>query len=194
MERGAQPGLVGAVTRRELLGGPVALGIITVALPTAAAAASPTVQTVACTTPVLTQVPFVAQGTQATVGAVTVTAPTNTARGVPDFPQDQYWPHSPSENVTVLEVSPPVAGIEFATAFHGDAGGGRSETLTFIGESLAGTELFRDDIVDAVTTVQRPTAGAFVPELARLTVTFTLTGGTTETVTASRFMLRILTC
>ncbi len=194
MERGAQPGLAGGVTRRGLLGGPVALGILTVALPAGAAAASTTVQTVACTTPVLTQVPFVAQGAQATVGAVTVTAPTNTARGAPEFPQDEYWPHSPSENVTVLEFSPPVAGIELATAFHGDAGGGRTETLTFIGESLGGTELFRDVIVDTNTTVQHPASGAFLPELARLKVTFTLTGGTAETVTASRFMLRILTC
>jgi hypothetical protein len=42
--------------------------------------------------------------------------------------------------------------------------------------------------------VQRPASGAFVPELARLTVTFTLTNAPDGAVSASRFKLRILTC
>jgi len=190
-----RPEVARSVNRRGLLSGSAALGIASLVLPSASAAATGGgVSVVACTTPVLTQVPFVAQGSTASVGSVTVTAVTNTAKGLPDFPENEYWPHAPAENVTVLTFDPPVAGIEYATAFHGDAGGGRVETLTFVGQSVGGTELFSDAVVDLATTVQRPASGAFVPELARLTVTFTLTNAPDGAVSASRFKLRILTC
>lgn len=176
--------------RRAVLTGTVGLGIASLVLPGASAAAS-TFLTTACETPTFHLVPWIAQGDTATVGTsstVTVTAVTNGTRGPNIDPPGVYALHEdPGVDVLVLGFSPVVPGVRVTVSSNGDSPNG-TETMTITGETAGNVQLFTEAVTDNRTVVH-PGSGAFTPGLAKLTIDLAAPGGD-----ASMVSVEILSC
>ena len=191
-----------ARSRRQVLTGASALGIASLVLPGASAAASTLTQALACGTPTLTTVPFVAQGASADVGEVTITATTNEATSgqASGFAAGTYRHESAfaSTQTTVLTFSPTLATIEFTTAFHTDGvtSPKANEVYTLTGETASGTVLFTDVVRNQNTTLLRPATGTYAPGIARLVIEYTgePLAGYEGVAHASLISFRILAC
>jgi hypothetical protein len=139
-----------AIGRRALLGGSAALGIASLVLPGATAAASVLTAPFACTG----VVPFIAQGGTATVESITVTATSNSAS---DAGSNRYLHQSLSKILTVLTFSPSVTGLQVRTTNHAD---GVSERYTFTW-SLGGSTRLTAFIENEDTTRAYSVPGGF---------------------------------
>ncbi len=115
--------------RRRVLAGSGALGIASLVLPAASAAASPAgLTTYACSDAPWSAIPFLAQGEGGIVGGVTVTATENSAvQGYDPF----VYLHQNNDRIrTVLTFSATVPELRVRTQNHADGGSERYD-LTF---------------------------------------------------------------
>ena len=142
--------------RRRVLAGSGALGIASLVLPVASAAASPaTLTTYACTDAPWSPIPFLAQGEGGIVGGVTVTATDNSAvEGYDPF----VYLHQNNDRIrTVLTFSATVLELRVRTQNHADGGSERYD-LTF---RRSGATVLTDAIENQDLTVTYNVVGGF---------------------------------
>lgn len=187
----------GAEVPRRALIGTAGLGISTLLLPSATAAAS-NVQTLSCGE----AIPFIAQGSSTTVGDVSVTATLNTAIAPPTgFEPDGYLhaggPFRAGDyaagQTTTLTFDQNVPLIEVRTEFLDDGSAAKVvESYTFTGRDGDGTALFTRTITNQDVTTILPADGP-AAGLVSLEIVQSATGIPSSQY-ASIVYLRIPTC
>lgn len=93
------------------------------------------------------RIPFLAQGSSATVNGVLITATVNTA--VQGDSANSYLHQSNSRRSTTLTFTPAIPGFKAQTRAHADAPGAGWEKYTFVGKDAAGQQVFTSEIYDA---------------------------------------------
>lgn len=193
------------VPRRGVLAS-VGLGITTLALPSASAAASNLgIQALDCAEPTFTPIPFIAEDSSRTVGSVTITATLNTAiDSGPTYAANGYLHAGPKLGrpgefdagaTTTLTFGPGLSTLRVTTAYHADgSNAGIDEVYTLTGRTTDGAELFVEQIVDENTTLTLPAFGEFSAGLAELEIVYSAINGTPDYQYASIIYLEMLTC
>jgi hypothetical protein len=151
-------------------------------------------------------IPFIAQGAQAVVGDVTITATENSAidSASQSFTADGYihaeGPKTgkPGEydagTTTTLTFSPGLTELQVTTVAHADGvNAGVVEIYTLTGLTAAGTTLFTETISNENTTRTLPSSGEFAAGLRELRIDYSGTG-TPNFQYASIIYLRMRGC
>lgn len=168
---GPAPSTVASVIdRRRVIAASGALGIASLVLPTASAAASVELTVLGCSDSPWSVIPFLTQGSAVIVGGVTVRAIENSA--VEGYDGDVYLHQSNLRIRTVLTFSAPVPELQVMTEAHADGISERYDFTFLRSSSQVDTEFIQNEDVTRSYVV----AGGF----DRLEIDYTYPDGAGE--------------